>query len=283
MPNVNRGVVMRWAWWVCVVVFCLIAPISREPAFATTVNAGTSVIGVDEQDAYVGTGGLLLPGSFSGSTTTRRHVASCVGCTWKYTVYCAYGNDAMCAHSVVTCPLGKVRYRVWFGTSPDAVHVVGSVCWGSSHPVTRERAAKEIRSRAIDFVPTLNAQVQPRDGTVTAVPAVFQTNQPRSAKSALWHLAGQPVQVTAEAKWWWQWGDGTSAWFTKPGGLYPDTSVAHRYRAPGTYRARVDTIWSGTYTVSGLGPYAVGGDIVRQNDSVVVSVRSARTLLTGWE
>jgi hypothetical protein len=282
-PSVNRGVIVRWARWILVVLLCIAASNTSTPAHAHQRPLGTSVIGVDEQDAYVGTGGLLLPGSFSGSISTRRHVAACMGCTWKYTVYCDYGNDSMCAHSVVTCPLGKIRYRVWFGSTPDAVRVIGSVCWGSSHPVTREKAAKEIRGMAMDFVPVLRAQVQPAGGTLTAIPAVFRTSQPRTFKSAIWHLSGQPVQVTAAARWCWQWGDGSSSWVTSPGGTYPDLSVAHRYRSAGTYRAQVATVWTATYMVSGLGPFSVGGDVVKQMDTVEVSVRSARTLLTTWE
>jgi len=54
-------------------------------AGAPPVAANPNVGGNNSISAYVGTGGLLLPDSFSGSKATKSAVADCLGCTWRYT------------------------------------------------------------------------------------------------------------------------------------------------------------------------------------------------------
>lgn len=241
------------------------------------------VTGDNNRDAYIGTGGLLLPTSFTGGASKAQTVSACLGCTWKYSVYCSQGNADLCTHAVATCPVGQMRYRVWFGKTKTLIAVIGSVCWGTGTPATRRSLEKRIRDTAIRYVPVLQLGVQPFDGTVTAIPIIGRTGQPTSYTPPAMLIAGRRVLITAKAQWRWHWGDGTSQWKSVPGAAYPSQQITHRYRVVGTYRIAVQTVWSATYFVSGLGTYPVTGEVVTQESSLMVPVRSAQTALTPWE
>lgn len=246
-----------------------------------TVRAGVS--GDNDRDAYVGTGGLLLPTSYTGGSTRAQAVSNCLGCTWKYSVYCSQGNVDSCTHAVATCPVGQMRYRVWFGKTKMSVAVIGSVCWGTGTPVTRRSLENRIRDTAIRYVPPLKLAVQPVNGTITAIPIIGRTGQPTSFTPPAMVITGRRVIITAKPQWRWVWGDGQSQWKSVPGAPYPSQQITHHYRSVGSYRLAVQTVWSATYSVSGLGSYPVTGDVVTQDASLVVSVRSAQTALTPWE
>lgn len=249
---------------------------------AVAVPASVTVGGNDSLDAYIGDGGLLLPGSFTGTITTRNHVADCMGCVWKYSIYCAYGADGLCMHTVSTCRLGQLRYRVWFGRDAANLEVIGSVCWGGSTPLTRRDVERAVHDTAMRRVPPLRPGVDPAAGTLTSVPAVFRTGQPDYFRAPDMRLAGFTVRVSAVPRWRWSWGDGATAWTSNPGAPYPSTAVTHQYRRAGRYTAAVHTVWSASYTASGLGPFGVTGDPVTQDASLRVIVRASRVVLTPW-
>lgn len=268
------------AWAIAVVASMAVA----APALphATAAVAHVDVVGDDQQDSFVGTGGLVLPGRFSGTTATRAHVAGCMGCTWKYTVYCAYDSEGLCAHAVVTCPLGMVRYRVWFGREADQLTVIGSVCWGSGAPITRRSIDHAIAQRGTRYVPPLRPGFDPPGGTLVGVAVIAWAGQPAVIAPAPLRLSGMTVRLTCRGRWLWTWGDGARQWYAVPGSPYPARDVVHTYRAAGRFGASVSSRWTATYTVAGLGPFDAGGDIVRQRRAVPVDVRSSRTLLTPW-
>ena len=249
--------------------------------YATPIHIGVS--GDNANDAYVGTGGLLLPTSFTGGGAKAKSVANCVGCTWKYSVYCAQGNIDLCTHAVATCPVGQVRYRVWFGKTPDSVAVIGSVCWGSGRPPTRRSVEDQVNDVAIRYVPKLSAAIQPSDGTVTSIPVIARTGQPTKFSPPAMTIAGRRVSINATAQWHWVWGDGQAEWKAVPGAAYPSTQITHQFRTVGNYQVHVQTVWAATFTVAGLGTYPVTGEIVTQEATLTVPVRSAQSALTPWE
>lgn len=260
-----------------IVALALVLMASTSPA-----RAAIDVVGDDERDVFIGTGGLVLPGSFSGSDTRRRHVADCLGCVWRYTVYCAYGADGLCAHAVVTCPLGKIRYRVWFGRTRDTTEVIGSVCWGSGRPVTRHDIDRSIEQRGERGIPALRPGYDPQGGTLVGVPIIVWAGQPAIVRPPALHLSGMTVRLTCSASWLWAWDDGERHWYQVPGAPYPRRDVTHTYRAPGRYRVSVTSRWRATYTVAGLGPFEADGPAVQQRASLQVPVRSGQTLLAPW-
>jgi hypothetical protein len=262
-------------------------------AFAVAAIAGTlsiavapnsfagdpDVSGNNSLAAYVGTGGLLLPQSFSGSGSKKTAVANCLGCTWKYTVYCSHGSDVPCKHAVTSCPRGTLRYRVWFGTSPELLSVIGSVCWGSSTPVTRRNIERRIDDHVIRYVPALRPGFDPPGGSLTSVPVIFWTGQPTVFRPPKFSLSGHTVSITARPSWRWTWGDGETAWKSVAGAQYPSKQITHQYRSPGTFRVGVTAVWEAKYTVSGLGTFDASGEVIRQSKSLVVPILSARTVL----
>jgi hypothetical protein len=242
-------------------------------------SANPDVTGNNFLAAYVGTGGLLLPDSFSGSTQTKTVVANCLGCTWRYTIYCMQGANTPCKHAVTSCPKGSLLYRVWFGQTPETVSVIGSVCWGSSKPITRRQVEGEVRDYVLRYLPNLRPGFDPPSGSLTSVPVIFWTGQPTVFKPTSFSLSGHSVAITAIPMWQWSWGDGESAWKSVAGAQYPSRQITHQYRNPGSYLASVTAVWQAKFTVSGIGTFEVLGEVLRQTKSLAVPISSARTVL----
>jgi hypothetical protein len=246
---------------------------------APPVAANPNVGGDNSIAAYVGTGGLLLPDSFSGSRSTRSTVANCLGCVWRYTIYCMQGGNAPCKHAVTSCPRGSLLYRVWFGRTASTVSVVGSVCWGSSKPVTRRQVEGRVDDYVVRYIPALRPGFAPPGGSLTSVPVIFWTGQPTSFKPPNFSLSGHTVSITAKPTWRWTWGDGSSAWKSVAGARYPSRQITHQYRSPGNYSVGVTAVWQAQYTVSGVGTFDVTGEVLRQSRTLAVPVKSAKTVL----
>lgn len=238
-----------------------------------------NVSGDDSADAYRGTGGLLLPSSYSGNASSRKTIASCLDCFWRYTIYCAQGASGLCAHAVTTCSAGKIRYRVWFGTSANELRVVGSVCWGSSKPATRRDLDTQINQTALRYVPALQPGVAPRNSTFTSVPIIVWSGQRALFKPSPMLIAGHKIQITANAMWQWNWGDGSVQWTASPGAKYPARTLTHQFLRAGNYQVEVRTLWRATYYVAGIGTFAMPGDLIEQSASFPIQVKTGRAIL----
>lgn len=245
------------------------------PVQAATPNVG----GNNSLAAYVGTGGLLLPGSFSGSAATKKSVAACLGCTWKYTIYCTQGSGVPCKHAVTACPRGSLLYRVGFGRTPTTVATIGSVCWGSGQPVTRKQVESRLDDQVLRYVPALKPGFNPAGGALTSIPVIFWSGQPATFRPPAFALSGHTVTIEATPTWRWVWADGTAHWKSVPGAPYPSKQITHQYRSPGSYSVGLTTVWTAEYTVSGVGTFAVDGEVIRQTKTLTVPVRSAQTVL----
>ena len=240
---------------------------------------GTDVVGDNARAAYIGTGGLLLPLSFSGSKATKTNVANCLGCTWRYTIFCMQGANTPCGHAALSCPRGSLLYRVGFGRTPTSVVVIGSVCWGSSQPLTRRLAESKVADYVVRYVPELRPGYAPSGGTLTSIPVIFWTGQPKTFRPPSFSLVGHVVTITATPTWRWAWGDGGAVWKSVPGAKFPSRQVTHQYRTPGTYDAAVTCVWTAKYSVTGVGTFEVSGDVIRQTKELQIPVKSARTVL----
>ena len=252
---------------------------STQAIADTTHQTPISVAGDDSLNGYQGNGGLLLPQTFSGPARTRMKVASCLGCIWRYTIYCDATSTSMCAHAVVTCPGGKIRFRVWFGKTVDELAVVGSVCWGSSRPATRREFESQVKQSALRLLPKQQPGISPRFETLVSVPVSVWSGQSQTFRPKAMSLSGQNVQIIAKATWLWQWGDGTRNWTRLPGGRYPKSGISHIFSKPGNYSLRLTTVWQAEYFVAGLGSFQVSGDVVHQEKSLKILVKSARSVL----
>jgi hypothetical protein len=252
-----------------------------HPVAANAVD----VVGDDGSDIYTGTGGVVFPSrDWRGDEPGRSHAAGCDGCTWSITAFCTRAEFDLgsCTASHLDCPPDRVRVRVWLAEPGQPRRLVGGACIGDAPPPTRTEIGAAVRASAYEQLPALTAGVQPADGALVGVPAVFRTGQPADGiVGADLSVLGLDVRLDARPRWWWSWGDGAGTWTAAPGGRWPDSSVAHTYRTRGARTVTVTAVWRGSYVVEGLGPFAVPGDPLTQDDGVTVDVREARALLVG--
>jgi hypothetical protein len=245
-----------------------------------SVAADVHIDANDDLDAYVGTGGLLLPSSFEGDPHTRVTVAQCLTCVWKYTLYCAQDSSAACAHAVSTCALGKIRYRVKFGRLPNELLTVGSVCWGTQRPATRADVNSFIREDALRRVPNLNPGYAPAMRSLVAVPIVAWSGQPSGFRPSPMTFDGLRVSIDASALWRWSWGDLSIDWTVNAGSARLLTGPTHQYRRPGTYAIDVETVWSAQYVIRGVGRFTVDDSGIHQHRQLRVQILPSTTRLS---
>ena len=226
----------------------------------------------DEIDAFIGTGGLLLPSTFSGSKSVRRAVASCLNCVWRYSIYCAQDSQVMCAHAVKTCAIGKIRYRVRFGNAGATPKTIGSVCWGDSIPSTREKLGINVSEKITRFLPDIAIGMSPFPRTLTRVPIVVWCGQKAKIVLPDFEIQGVKVTVIASGTWLWNWGDGTFLWTRLPGEKYPNSELTHQFIRAGNYNVSVKSHWSGQFIVHGIGKFTTHGEPITQFTSRKISV-----------
>ncbi len=283
----------------CLALLLVAAPAAAAPV-ATPASARTGhavhgvsssaasplgVTGNDGADVYVGSGGVVFPANrWFGSEPDRQSTAACEGCQWRVSELCDKSSLAggRCLRLRLGCPVGEQRVRVWLLRPGQDWAVVGEACVGDTPPVTLVTVGARLREEAIKALPALRAAVQPADGVLVGIPAVFRTGQPATGiRGADLSVLGLDIRLDARVRWRWAYGDGATVWTSRPGGRWPDASVSHVYRSVGTVRAAVTAVWRGQFTVEGLGPFAVPGPPLTQGQSVLVDVREARAVLVG--
>lgn len=252
---------------------------SADASIKNLPRTESQVVGDNETAAYIGTGGLLLSGSFSGTASKRTEVANCLSCIWALTVFCMYDAEGLCQHALVGCPVGEVKYRVWFGKTAASSQVIGSVCLGAGKPPTRRDIENRLDDLVVNYVPALRPQLAPKAQTLSSIPVYGWANQPELFKPPKFVLAGRDVQITAIPKWRWVWGDGQVQWTSEAGSPYPATDLSHTYRSPGKYEISVTTVWQASYQVEGIGQFAATGDILTQQANLAIEVLDLRMTL----
>ncbi|MBU6347933.1 MAG: PKD domain-containing protein, partial [Actinomycetales bacterium] len=257
-------------------------PVSAQPKIASGQihSEDPNVGGNDALDAYVGSGGLLLPNSYTGTPSSRETISRCLGCIWKYTIYCATNSVGFCAHAVTTCGPGKVRYRIWFGRSAKELKLMGSVCADHSKPATRREVERHIKQQTLRYVPPLRPGIAPAKVTLTSVPISGWSGQKALFRPSTMSLSGRKVWISARAIWLWDWGDGTGQWTANPGARYPAIGNRHQYRKSGRYQITVRTVWQATFTVAGVGTFPASGQLITQEKTLKVLVKNSRAVLT---
>lgn len=265
-----------------VIELCCFIPARAHAESISRIDSSitVNVTGNDATDTYSGTGGLLLPGSFTGSNHVRHHVADCLTCLWRYTIYCMWSEQsAICQHAVMSCPRGKLRYRVWFGRTSETVEQIGSVCLGSGSPLTRRDLDRVVRDRVEKRIPQLTFVLQPSGQTLTTIPVIGYVTSSNSFTPKSFSLSGHKVTIRAKASYRWIWGDGASRWHTTRGRPYPKSDITHSYRKAAPYLVDVHAVWDATYEVAGVGTFPVEGDVVTQEIRHAINVRNGGTVL----
>jgi len=247
---------------------------------ATPAGAGVDVNPDPKDAAFVGTGGLLLPGdSFTGTPEERHAVAACADCTWAVVPVCKGSKQGVgCGRGATSCVVGR-RMVILLQRPPSlAWDNVGSFC-STGAPVTVASLAQRLHDVVIRRVPALHPTSQPPGGTVVNLPTLFASNQPRTMGTRHFTVVGFQVELNARASWRWSFGDGSILDTTSPGGGWPDRSVSHVFRRAGAASVRVTSEWRGWFTVDGIGPFSVQGPGVTQSSALVLPVHEARAML----
>ena len=245
----------------------VLAPPTSSGSAAT--NPPPEVTADDEADAYVGHGGLVLPPG-SADDGERRRVAACEDCRWRLTDPCAPDGGA-CLSVTHGCPRGRLL-RAWVSIDGGATwQPVGLPCIGPAGPVTVETAGSRLAEDVAQAVAPATIRLRPPRGVLPRLPVLFRPSQPVPGPIALTVL-GRRAIVETRPTWDWAFGDGTTGSGAADGG-----GAAHAYAGSGTYEVRLGTTWHASYTVDGLGPFALAP--LHQQAILTLRVGSGRATL----
>ena len=226
---------------------------------------------------WSGTGPVFLPGdSNSGSGTNS---AGCAGCSWDLIPICDLEGPKACS-VLHDCPVGMPFVAILLRSPAVGAKFVGGQCL-TGEPITSVDLGRMIAARVRQEAPKAQPGFQPRSSALTGLPTIFRVGQP-TVIARTDQIAGISVDFRARARWRWNWGDSSSALSTtKPGGSWPDMSLTHTFRRPGTKKVRVRTVWDAEFTVNSAGPFEVGGGPIEQETALLVPVKEARAVLIG--
>lgn len=268
----------------------MIAHVLTAAALAAALLAASDGNGSGVISGHAGGDSITVGGSTSGSSDSpssggdRRYVyqrnwwKQCAGTTAGS--WCADGAPA--PH---TCADGSQAQAPLFAREVHAATGAYLGDWFLVDPggCPEDGAAPVLTAQEFARLPLAPSPVhlQPGDGRALVHYGVIATSD-ATAQTLTTTILGTPVTVTATpTAWTWDYGDGTPPrTTTDPGHPYPDTTGAHPYDAPGTYRLTVTTTWSGTYQVAGTGPQRpVDGTATTTSAAITVTVEAAHPQL----
>lgn len=247
----------------------------------TAVVSGVDVVGDDPGDRFVGSGGLVLPGTVGDDT--RRRVATCADCRWRLADPCAESADAGAHAACMSVTRGCARsarlLRVWISDDAGATwRDLGLICLSPGGPVTVEQIGSTVADEFERAVPATGIVHQPRRGVLPTLPVVFHSTQPTAWPPSEHVINGVAVMLYPRPTWTWDFGDGSVMTTSIPGSVYPDFTVSHAYARGGSMRVRVTTTWNATYTIDGIGPFQVSSPVI-QTATTLLPVGQARAVL----
>ena len=239
------------------------------------------VIGDDEGDRFVGSGGLVLPGTVGHET--RQRVATCVGCRWRLADPCASSADdgahAACLSVTRGCARAAQLLRVWLSEDGGATwRDLGLVCIPPGGPVTIAQVGSSVAEEFERAIPETGLTYQPRRGVLPYLPVIFHSTQPSALPPSNHVINGVRVVLYPRPSWTWDFGDGASLRTSVPGSTYPDLAVSHTYSRGGRMQVRVTTSWNATYMIDDLGPFQVSLPVT-QTATATLPVGQARAVL----
>lgn len=233
---------------------------------------------VVENDLYVGTGAVILPPGVAEND--RSTLSRCVDCSWRVTTPCIVDprSDAHCRAIVGACSAENQLIRLWFQHAGGEWVDRGLICVEHTTVVPVQEAQTQVRQRVEHAVPRGEPFCLPNHQPITQIPLRCSSGSDGAARSWTDVLAGVRVTVTARPRWVWDFEPGSRYETANPGGAYPNTAVAHTYRSPGARTVGLTTIWSGEYTMDGLGPFSLAP--IEHYHGIPVSIGQARGMVT---
>lgn len=274
-------------WLSALLVLLGLQPALAAPSGAASLNGRggavevVDVVGDDPGDRFVGSGGLVLPGTVGDDT--RRRVATCAGCRWRLADPCASSGDAGARAACMSVTRGCARsaqlLRVWISDDAGATwRDLGLICLPPGGPVTVEQVGSLVEDDFERAVPATGLVHQPRRGVLPSLPVVFHSTQPSGLPPSEHVINGVAVLLYPRPTWTWDFGDGSVMTTSVPGSFYPDFTVSHAYARGGSMRVQVTTTWNASYTIDGIGPFQVSSPVI-QTARTTLTVGQARAVL----
>ena len=232
-----------------------LAMVLNFPATAMAQCTDKACVEVSVKD-----GQILIEGKRKGSTTSPKPAV-----TRSYS-YRATAKSSSRPKSVAST---KVTTRATIKSHLSAKP--------SSKPIPG-KTTPSLSDRILQSLPTLQVAYQPEGKVLTRVPVIFFTDLPTFFNKTF-RILGVPVRIDVHPSSLWDFGDGSKLITNKPGRPYPATDISHSYSVPGIYLVKVETIWTGTYTIAGFTEPIIGA--IRQSTAVDLKVVGASTRFVG--
>ena len=174
-------------------------------------------------------------------------------------------------------PRPQPSATLWFPPKPSpAPYVKRTYKPRTAKPRTYTQKVN-LSDRLTKLVPTAGIAFQPEFEALTHVPVIFWIDLPKIFVSRV-DIIGEIVDVTLRPGFIWSYGDG-SIWATSDtGSPFPNQSITHTYRKPGTYAVTVITTWNGSFSHNGA-VRAITGHVIKTSVATVTVV-SAPTRFT---
>ena len=213
-------------WLSALLVLLGLQPALAAPSGAASLNGRggavevVDVVGDDPGDRFVGSGGLVLPGTVGDDT--RRRVATCAGCRWRLADPCASSGDAGARAACMSVTRGCARsaqlLRVWISDDAGATwRDLGLICLPPGGPVTVEQVGSLVADEFERAVPATGLVHQPRRGVLPSLPVVFHSTQPSALPPSEHVINGVAVMLYPRPTWTWDFGDGSVMTTSVPG------------------------------------------------------------------
>ena len=132
-----------------------------------------------------------------------------------------------------------------------------------------------LSDRLITMVPTAGVAYQPEFEPLVNVPVYFWCDLPNFFQSRI-NIIGEVVDVALRPSYVWSFGDGGIYATTENGAAYPNGTILHTYRQPGTYEISLLTTWNGIYTHNAVAR-AVTGSVKKVSIALITIVKAPTT------
>ena len=143
-------------------------------------------------------------------------------------------------------------------------------------PIIKKAVTKvNLSDRLTKMVPTAGVAYQPEFEPLVNVPVYFWCDLPTLFQSRV-DIIGEVVDVALRPSFVWSFGDGSFYSTTENGAPYPNGTIQHTYKQPGTYQISLLTTWNGTYTHNAAAR-AVTGSVKKVSIALITIVKATTT------
>lgn len=117
----------------------------------------------------------------------------------------------------------------------------------SARPRTKKIAATSIEDQVRSLIPSGAILTQPFSNPLVREPVNFLTTVPNTFRTVV-IILDIPITLNLRATYFWDFGDGESAFTHNAGAPYPISTITHSYQAPGNQKVALTVRWSGTWS-----------------------------------